>query len=175
MLNLLDDKVTCVPITDISKSDENFLRDFSRNFYQKIIEINDFNVFESTLSEWIKDNNKNTRTILELMQKNEFLFSSIIGFFYQYGIDCNVDKDKSYKLYLLAVNNNEESSNQKFTNLHLLDKGGDEFDRMQNINIIIGKCLLSLFYYKDIIFENRLNDIIIKYLRSSRKGDPVAQ
>src|SRR4051794_9260219 len=171
MSNLLDDKATCMLITDISKNDENFLRDFSRDFYQKIIDINDFNVFESTLSEWIKDTNKDSKTILQLMQKNEFWFSSIIGFFCQYGIDCDVDMDKSLKLYLLAANN-EVPSNQKFTNLHLLEENGD---LMRNINIIIGKILLSLFYYKDIILENKLNDFIIKYLKSSRKGDPVAQ
>src|SRR5437762_3818122 len=110
MLNLLDRKAT----HNISKNDENFLREFSREFYQKIINIGDFNVFENTLSKWINDINKSTKTILELMQKNELLFSSIIGFFYQYGIGCDIDKNKSLKLYLLAVNHNEESSNQKF-------------------------------------------------------------
>src|SRR5436305_9225341 len=172
MSNLLDDKATFIPITNISKRDENFLKEFSRDFYQKIIEINDFNVFENTLRKWIKNTSKKTKTILELMQKNEFWFSSIIGFFYQYGIGCDVDKNTSLRLYLSAVNN-EKTSNKKFTNSRLLND--DEFDIMQNINIIIGKYLLSLFYYKDIILENKLDDFIIKYLKSSRKGDPINQ
>src|SRR3954454_1980375 len=174
MLNLLDGKDSRMQIINISKSDENFLKEFSRDFYQKIIDINDFNVLENTLSEWIMDINKNNKPILELMQKNEFWFSSIIGFFYQHGIGCDANKDKSLKLYLLAVNNDHEgSSNQKFINLHLLESN-NEFDIVKN-NIMIGKYLLSLFYYKDIILENKLNDFIIKYLKSSRKGDPVAQ
>src|ERR1043165_1980098 len=159
---------------NISKSDEIFLKEFSINFYRKIIGINDFNTFENTLSEWIKNINKNTKEILELMQKNKFCFSSIIGFFYQYGISCDVDKNKSLKFYLLAVNNGE-TSNKNFKNLHLLHllEEDDEFDIMQN-NIIVGKYLLSLFYYKDIILENKLNDFIIQHLKSSRRGDPIA-
>ena len=96
-------------------------------------------------------------------------------FFYQYGIGCDViDKSKSLKLYLFAVNN-EKSPNQKYTNLCLLEENGDEFDIMQNINTMIGKYLLSLFYYKDIILEHQSDDLIIKYLKSSRKGDSIAQ
>src|ERR1044072_4734801 len=134
MSNLLEGKAAqYMQITDISKSDEIFLKEFSRDFYQIIVNINDWNTFEITLSEWINDINKNTKTILALLQKNEFLFSSIIGFFYQYGIGCDViDKSKSLKLYLFAVNN-EKSPNQKYTNLRLLEEIGDEFDIMQNI------------------------------------------
>jgi len=110
---------------------------------------------------------KDTKTILELMQNHKetkFWFSSIIGFFYQCGIGCDVDKNKALKLYLLAVNN-EESLIQQFTNLQSVEENDNEFDMLQNINItiefdtyqnfniIIGKYLLSLFYYKDIILE----------------------
>jgi TPR repeat protein len=34
-----------------------------------------------------------------------FVFWYLLGFFYQYGIVCNVDKNKALELYLLAVNN----------------------------------------------------------------------
>ena len=84
-----------MPIINISKDDENFLKKFSKDFYRKIINISDFYGFENTLIELIKDTCKNTKKFLEIMQKNEFWFSSIIGFFYQYGIGCNVDKNKS--------------------------------------------------------------------------------
>src|SRR5918912_1184086 len=105
MSNLLN-KV--IQPTDISESDENFLKDFSKDFYHKTINTNDFDEFEISLNEWIKNLDKDTKTILELMEnhkESKFLFSSIIGFFYQYGISCDVDKDKSLELYLLAVNN----------------------------------------------------------------------
>src|SRR4051812_19017296 len=89
------------------KNDENFLKEFSRDFFQKLIDTNNFNTFENTQSEWIKKiENKNTRSILKLMQnhkENDLWFSSIIGFFYQYGIGCDIDKDKALESYLLAV------------------------------------------------------------------------
>src|SRR5436190_22459785 len=94
--NFLDYKtltLTVVDSTTSSKDDENFLKEFLRNFHQKIINMNDFNYFENTLiNEWIMNIDKDSKTILKLMQNHketEFLFSSIIGFFYQYGIGCN--------------------------------------------------------------------------------------
>src|SRR6266487_2259693 len=68
----------------MSDNDKNFLKEFSRNFHQKIIDINDFYIFENTLIEWIKNIDKNTKTILELMQCNKIWFTSVIGFFYKY-------------------------------------------------------------------------------------------
>src|SRR4051812_28539997 len=137
MSNFLDIKSTI----DISKiNDENFLKELSKKFYQ-IINTNDFDMYKYILSRWIMKSNKHDKTILKLMQihnESDSWFSSIIGFFYQYGMGCEVDKNKSLKLYLLAINNN--------INLHLLDENDNEFDILQNINIIIGKYLLSLFY-----------------------------
>ena len=56
-----DIKVIHKPATD-----EDFLKEFSRDFYQKIIDINDFNKFEytCTLIGWIKNIDKNTKPIL---------------------------------------------------------------------------------------------------------------
>src|SRR5436189_5166526 len=156
----------------MSDNDKKFLKEFSRNFHQKIIDINDFCIFEKHLIEWIKNIDKNTKTILELMQcsNNKNFFTSIIGFFYQYGICCDVDENKALEMYLLAINN-EESLRIQFTNLNLLEENDDVFNILQNNNIIIGKYLLSLFYYKDIILENSLSDFVIKCLKSARKGD----
>ena len=104
--------------TDVSKIYENFLKEFSRDFYQKIIDTNDFNIFEITLKEWIMGIDINAITILELMQnhqENEYLFSSIIGFFYQHGIDCDVNKSEALELYLSAVNNEKPSTKKRMT------------------------------------------------------------
>ncbi|CAB4398201.1 unnamed protein product [Rhizophagus irregularis] len=159
-------------IINISKSDENLLKEFVRDFYHKILEIKDFhNTFENNLCDWIKNISKN-KTILKLMQyhKENSYFTSIIGFFYQHGINCIIDRNKALELYLLAVNN-ENSLKQKCINSNLLNGNNDEFyDTLQYINVIIGKCLLSLFYYKDIILDDR-----VKYFESARKGDSIAQ
>src|SRR5688572_24961303 len=97
-----DKKTTAV----ISKNDENFLKEFLVDFYRKVIDTDDFNTFENTLIEWINNINKNTESIFELMQNHEqtkLWFSSIIGFFYQHGISCNIDKDKASELYSLSI------------------------------------------------------------------------
>src|SRR5436190_12540637 len=120
----------------MSDDDKNFLKEFSRNFHQKIIDTNDFCTFENTLIEWIRNIDKNDKTILELMQCYKVLFTSIIGFFYQYGIGCDVDENKAFEMYLSAVNN-EESLKIQFTNLYLLGESKEEFDILQNNNIII--------------------------------------
>src|ERR1051325_10937715 len=122
--SFLDGKIIRHKPTDISKSDENFLKDFSMSFYYKIINTNDINTIENSLSEWIKYIGNNTETILSLMQNHEPHFSSIIGFFYQHGIGCNVDRNKALELYSLAAINNsdEDSLIQNLTNLHLLEE-----------------------------------------------------
>src|ERR1043166_3443288 len=126
-------------ITDISKGDKddgNFLKGFSINFYQKIVDTNDFKTFESTLTEWIINIDVN-KLIFESIQSHEqtnFWFSSIIGFFYQYGIGCDVDKKKALELYLLAVGN--------FNEKEFLEENDDEFDMLRNINTLIGSYLL---------------------------------
>ena len=84
---------------------------------------------------WI---NKNTKTILELMQKNEFLFSSIIGFFYQYGIGCERNFKESIKWYRLSSKNGNASAQYFLGDAyqHGLDpinkqyKGDDEDDNV---------------------------------------------
>ena len=51
--------------------------------------------------------------------------------------------------------------NENFNKLHLINEKDDDYDDvdvdsfnlLRNKNIIIGKYLLSLFYYKDIILE----------------------
>src|SRR5438034_172769 len=157
--------------TETIDSEEKFLKEFSKDFYQKIIYINDFNTiktFENNLNEWIKSININAKEILSLMRNHEKkqLFSSIIGFFYQHGIGCNVDKNKALELYLLCKIKKES--------LEVIND--DElFDILQNINIVIGKYLLSLFYYKDIILDQINLSNFNKYLKSAIKGDSIAQ
>ncbi|PKY43691.1 hypothetical protein RhiirA4_457744 [Rhizophagus irregularis] len=139
------------------------LKDFLKDFYQKIIDTNNYPfTFENILIEWIKNIDKNTNLILKLMQnhkESKLWFSSIIGFFYQYGIDCIIDKNKALELYLLAINNKENTLE-------------DEFDDniLQNINVNIGKYLLSMFYYKDIILD-KINLNKLECSESARKGE----
>ena len=90
--NILDGKAFHKLTTDISKN-EDFLKEISIDFYHKITDMEDFNTIENTLIEWIKNAHKNIELILGLMQNHKqtkLWFSSIIGFFYQYGKDSSL-------------------------------------------------------------------------------------
>ena len=60
-------------------------------------------------------------------------------------------------LYLSVVNNN-----------NVFSEDVNEFCMLKNINIVTGKYLLSLFYYKVIIIERNI-------IKDARKGDSKAQ
>ncbi len=122
-----------------SENDGRFLKELIKDFYNRIINTVSFNNFENLSIEWMKNtlkhNDMNAKIFLELIQNHEIWFSSLIGFFYQHGIGCNVNKDKALEMYLLAI----------------------KHDKVQIINNIIAKYLLSLYYYKDIILVNKIS------------------
>ncbi|PKK55567.1 hypothetical protein RhiirC2_802055 [Rhizophagus irregularis] len=80
---------------------------------------NDETFLKEFLKEWTKDffniNEKKFEKILKLIKlmenhnkdKDNNWFTSLIGFFYEYGIGETIiiDKNKSLKLYLLSINN----------------------------------------------------------------------
>ncbi|CAB5375247.1 unnamed protein product [Rhizophagus irregularis] len=138
---------------NIIKDEEIFLKEFLKDFYRKIIRIDHHSRFENILIDWIQDyfndNNKNSEMILKLMEnhkESENWFSSLIGFFYEHDISINDNntninnKNDFIKFYLLSIKNYE---NKKLTCIYQL------------LNLIISKYLLSIYYYKDIIFDKR--------------------
>ncbi|CAB4393300.1 unnamed protein product [Rhizophagus irregularis] len=139
------------------KDDETFLKEFLKDFYHRIIKIDNYEKFENILKEWVQDyfniNEKNPEIILKLMEdhkENNNWFSSLIGFFYEHDIGDTIiiDKNKSLKLYLLSINNNNNENKKLISSMYQL------------LNIIISKYLLSFYYYKDIILNKR--DLIAK-------------
>src|SRR6266542_3228146 len=122
-----------------SENDEAFFIELIKNFYNRIINTDSFDNFENSSIEWINNtlehNDMNAETFLESIRNHQILLSSLIGFFYQHGIGCNVNKDKALEMYLMAIKQ----------------------DKVQTINSTIAKYLLSFFYYKDIILVNRLS------------------
>ncbi|RIA80387.1 hypothetical protein C1645_730152 [Glomus cerebriforme] len=81
---------------------------------------------------------------------------------------------KSIELYLLTINIKikNDSLNENLHILQLIESNNISFKSLRNNNIIIGKILISLFYYKDIILDyNKLT--ILQEL--SENGDLGAQ
>jgi len=86
-----------------------FTKELVNNFCCILHTSNFDNSLENTLCEWVRnffeEKNKSTKEYLEFIQNHEkkISFSSVIGFFYQYGIGCEVDKNKALEMYLLAI------------------------------------------------------------------------
>ncbi|CAB4472807.1 unnamed protein product [Rhizophagus irregularis] len=146
---------------NISKNDENFLKEFLKEFYRKIINLENYIKYEELLSDWIQnffiEKEKDSKIILKLMEnheENENWFSRI-GFFYENGINNDniiIDKNKSLKLYSLVSIYNDDKKNKNLISTY------------QILNIIISKYLLSFYYYKDILYKK---DLIAKEFRNS--------
>ncbi|RIA86967.1 hypothetical protein C1645_310536 [Glomus cerebriforme] len=125
-----------------SKDDENFLKEFLKDFYRQVMKIEDKGNLKNILKEWLQNflsqNKKEPKEVLNLMenhQENKTWFSSLIGFFYECGIGNNINKEKAFKFYRLLIHN----QNDKLISMYQL------------LNIIISKYLLLFFYYEDII------------------------
>ncbi|UZO06667.1 uncharacterized protein OCT59_026978 [Rhizophagus irregularis] len=98
-------------ITDIniSVSDENFLKNLIIRFRNNIIKMDDFGNFENILTNWMNSflensNDKDPKKILKIMKnhkENKSWFTSLIGYFYQFGIGCNLNREKALDCYLI--------------------------------------------------------------------------
>lgn len=56
--------------------------------------------------------NKKSENILKIMEnlkESKFWFTSLMGFFYQIGIKCDLNKDKVLKIYFLSIKNEIEN------------------------------------------------------------------
>ena len=92
-------------LNNLSKDDINFLEEYLKGFYRQVIKLDNYANFEKTLTEWTKDffsrNKKDSKKVLELMEihkENKIWFSSLIGFFYDYGMENIIDVDKNKSL-----------------------------------------------------------------------------
>src|SRR5688572_25708789 len=84
-----------------------FLKKFVIGFYNKIINTDSLSNFEDSSIKWIKNTLEHTginaEIFLELIQNHKIWSSSLVGFFYQHGIGCKVNKDKALEMYLLTI------------------------------------------------------------------------
>ncbi|CAB4373417.1 unnamed protein product [Rhizophagus irregularis] len=146
---------------NITLGDENLLKNLIIRFHNYIVKIDDIDDFENISTNWIisfhENNDKNPKKILKIMEnhkRNKSWFTSLIGYFYQFGIGCDLNREKALDCYLIAINNNIDYDSLDIIDknqLQLIVKNNGAFNLLRNSNTIIGKYLLSLFHYKDII------------------------
>src|SRR6266498_811980 len=130
---------------------EKFLKEFLDDIHKNFSSSKNIEEFENLTIEWLNFLEDfqfiNLKKMMEFMknhQKNDLWFSSLIGFFYQHGIGkCEVNKNKALESYLLAIDVEKEENLNHFN--------GD----LKKYNNIIGKYLLALYYYKEIILNKR--------------------
>ncbi|CAB5386017.1 unnamed protein product [Rhizophagus irregularis] len=162
--------------------DEIFLKEFMNKLFNTIIyNTNEFkeNQAECLINSFKIINDKLRRfndinDIVKLIQNHknhDIWFSSLNGLFHQCGyMDYYyIDYNKCLNLYLLAIKNEEIL---KMIDLNIReeneeeeeydDDGDDDDDNFEDYilqlkNVIIGKYLLSLFYYKEFIINKPLS------------------
>ena len=83
-------------------------------------------------------------------------FSSIIGFFYQFGVSCDIDKNQALKLYLLTVSINEkESLDKNFIYLRSLEVN-DDFSLLKILMLLLENICYHYSIIK-ILFQMKWN------------------
>src|SRR3954454_11932166 len=128
---------------------EDKLKDFTNNF-----------LFEYDLDP------KNVFNIMTSSPQNICCYSSLIGFFYQHGIGCEVDKIKAFETFSNAVNNNQNVESTHFS----FDEAITTFcnDDIKKLNEITLQYFYSIFLYKDIILYRKNNYKL--HIKSAERG-----
>ncbi|GBB84521.1 hypothetical protein RclHR1_01110006 [Rhizophagus clarus] len=142
--NLLQDLYIFLSNREITESEIDELNEFIKKF-----------LFEYDLDP------KNVLKIMTSDSKNMTSYSSLIGFFYQYGIGCEVDEIKAFETYFNVVKNNKNETNNICN------------DKVKELNEIVTQYFYSMLLYKDIILNIRNNYKL--HIKHAEKGDNVSQ
>ncbi|RIA83761.1 hypothetical protein C1645_742824 [Glomus cerebriforme] len=129
-----------------------------------------FHLYEIT-NNYLLDYELDPKDVLEIMTSNSqniFYYSSLIGYFYQYGIGCKVNNDKALEIFTNAIKTTTRFSfNQKN------DVMTELTDDITKLNETILQYYYSLFLYKDVIIRRKNN---YKFnIKNAEKGDPISQ
>ncbi|GBC07843.1 hypothetical protein RclHR1_07720007 [Rhizophagus clarus] len=89
-------------------------------------------------------------------------YSSLIGYFNQHGIGCEMDDDQAFEIFSNSVKNNHQN--------HVDDNDNDD---IRKLNEIILQYFYILFLYEDVISYRRKNYNL--HVKDAEKGDNVSQ
>ncbi|RIA80425.1 hypothetical protein C1645_838719 [Glomus cerebriforme] len=106
--------------------------------------------------------------------QNIFYYSSLIGYFYQYGIGCLINKTKAFEIFSNFIKDNQKVESNQFT----LDQKNEtnnfcNDDDIRKLNKIVLQYFYSLFLYKDIILYRKENYKL--HIKNAKKGDSTSQ
>jgi TPR repeat protein len=158
----------------------NFFEELLQELYVILLNIEIKHDIEIRLNEIMKnflfEYDLNPKDVLKIMinnPENIFYYSSLIGFFYQHGIGCEVDEIKAFEIFSNAVKNNQKAVLEQFS----FDQKNEIIsffnDEIEELNELILQYFYCLFLYKDIISHRKDNYKL--HIRNAEKGDNVSQ
>ncbi|CAG8605172.1 9512_t:CDS:2 [Gigaspora margarita] len=139
---------------NISNNDQKFLYDLNQLFITQFniqgISKNCANFIINNINNYMNENNKNPDEIFVQYYNHQYkyYFTSIIGFFYEYGIGTTIDNFKAFEMYKQAADNFYFSHNNSLIENNVLKE-----------NHMIGLISLGIFY----LFGN---GVVINYERA---------
>ncbi|CAB4494967.1 unnamed protein product [Rhizophagus irregularis] len=132
-----------------------------------------FNIFIDTfLLEYDLDP-KNVLEIIISNSQNILCFSSLIGFFYQHGIGCEVNEIKASNIFSNTIKNNHKEILSQFSFDQKNKPISFSNDDIKELNGIIAQYFYSLLLYKNVIFH-RIDNYKL-HIKNAEKGDDVSQ
>ncbi|CAB4391866.1 unnamed protein product [Rhizophagus irregularis] len=156
-----------------------FFKELLKELYTLLLDIefkDDTDILNIFINNFLFDYDLDPKNVLEIMTSNSqniFYYSSLIGFFYQNGIGCEVDEIKAFEIFSNSVKNNQKALLNHFT----FDQKNESIsfcnDDIKELNEIITQYFYSLFLYKDIILNRRNNYKF--YIKNAEKGDSASQ
>ncbi|CAB4391867.1 unnamed protein product [Rhizophagus irregularis] len=132
-----------------------------------------FNIFIDT---FLLEYDLDPKNVLEIMisnSQNILCFSSLIGFFYQHGIGCEVNEIKASNIFSNTIKNNHKEILSQFSFDQKNKPISFSNDDIKELNGIIAQYFYSLLLYKNVIFH-RIDNYKL-HIKNAEKGDDVSQ
>ncbi|CAG8735538.1 23760_t:CDS:2, partial [Cetraspora pellucida] len=154
----------------INNNDQKFLYDLNQLFITQFnihgVSTNNTNFIINHINNYIKDNNKNPNEILTQYYNHQYryYFTSIIGFFYEYGIGTLIDYFKAFDMYKQASDNSYLSYNNSLIENNLLKE-----------NHIIGLISLGISYISGNGVTINHQKALQLFLKSVTKGSSLGK
>jgi TPR repeat protein len=157
-----------------------YIKELLQELYTFLLNIshkNEINYLYNRINNFLFEYDLDTKYVFKILTSNSqniICYSSLIGFFYQYGIGCEVDEIKAFEIYSNTIKNDHKSILNQFSFYQKNETIIFYNDDIKKLNEIITQYFYSLFLYKDVIFY-RVDTNYKLHIKNAEKGDNVSQ
>ncbi|RIA89665.1 hypothetical protein C1645_186218 [Glomus cerebriforme] len=130
-------------------------------------------LIDELINNCLMDYDLDPENVLEIMtssSQNIFCYSSLIGYFYQCGIGCKVDKARALEIFSNAIKYDQKVESNQFSYDQMNETITDD---IKKLNEIILQYFYSLILYKNVILIRRYNYKL--HIKNAEKGDSTSQ